>query len=682
MRLSLRFKINFFIALVMVVTAAAILSLSHRDMVDAIFEAQESSAQNVLKLVELNIRGGYQRLLADRVDTLLQRKKRLKNLAFVAVSALEEFTGLEGRSGLAREDAAGAGLDWIGKAAFGSEYVFVFDKTGLVLSHPNPDIRGTSIEDLADMKGRNIVDAMGAGVIAEDGDSAVLRWDLGAKEPDESKEKLLCYFLPFPKTGWTVGAAVDIGDIETNARRQLENMIEALRKTFGEIRVASEGTVFVFDGKKQVLIAPAEFPAEDFAGLENATTGNLFLDDLTAALENGEASVPYALSLDGGGRRVKGEAFVGYFKSLDWYIAVQLPEQQIQGPAKQLVVLQSITIALVFLASLIAAFLLVSRVTRPMNMLADYAKEMASQDFTASEDQATPIDELPAKFKDEVGRLAASLLFMREELRKNIQALMKTTAAKERFESELSIAREIQLGILPKTFPPFPEMDEFDLHAVLTPAREVGGDLYDFYFMDDRHLCFCIGDVSDKGVPAALFMVITRTLINLVAKEETSPARMMTRVNDVLCVDNPRQMFVTLIIGVLDIRSGRIVYANGGHNPPIIVRRNEGASYRKKSSGPLLGVVEDVAYRDIVETLEPGDAFFMYTDGVTEAMDEDMKLYSDERLLEIVDSSQAESPEETILEVMRDVRRHAGPADQSDDIAMMMIRFAPTSGTK
>ena len=682
MRLSLRFKINFFIALVMVVTASAILSLSHRDMVNAIFKAQKSSAQNVLKLVELNIRGGYQRLLADRVDTLLQRKKRLKNLASVAVSVLEEFSVLEGKSGLTREEAAGAALDWIGKTAFGSEYVFAFDKTGLVLSHPNLDIRGTSIENLKDMKGRNIVDAMGADAIADDGDSAVLRWDLFDKAQGGAGDKLLCYFLPFSQMGWTVGAAVDIGDIETNARRQLENMIAALRKTFGDIRVASQGNVFVFDGQKQILIAPADFPDADFAGLENATTGNPFLEDLTAALQKEEVSVPYALALGEGGRVVRGEAFVGYFKSLDWYIAVQLPEQQIQGPAKKLMVLQSITISLVFLASLIAAFLLVSRVTKPMNMLADYAKEMASQDFTASQEQATPIDELPAKFKDEVGRLAESLLFMREELRKNIQALMKTTAAKERIESELSIAREIQLGILPKTFPPFPEMDAFDLHAILTPAREVGGDLYDFYFIDDRHLCFCIGDVSDKGVPAALFMVITRTLINLVAKEEMSPARMMTRVNDVLCIDNPRQMFVTLIIGVLDIRSGRIVYANGGHNPPIIVRRKEGASYRKKSSGPLLGVVEDVVYRDIIETLGPDDAFFMYTDGVTEAMDADMKMYSEERLLEIADSREAGSAEETIFKVMRDVRRHAGTADQSDDIAMMMIRYAPMPGTK
>ncbi|MCK5232023.1 MAG: CHASE2 domain-containing protein [Desulfobulbaceae bacterium] len=245
----------------------------------------------------------------------------------------------------------------------------------------------------------------------------------------------------------------------------------------------------------------------------------------------------------------------------------------------------------------------------------------------------------------------------------------------QRIESELNVARDIQMGFLPKTFPPFPEHKEFDIFASLIPAREVGGDLFDFFFIDADHLCFSLGDVSDKGVPAALFMATTRTLVKTSAKYCPSPAEMMTRINDALCQDNPESMFVTLVIGVLNIRTGKIIYVNGGHNPPLLIGKDGDVSYKRDKSGPMVGAMAEIPYKEISFTLAPENAIFLYTDGVTEAMNENDEQFSDKRLLQEVTALQAQPVEKVISEIFKKVRKHAGARSQSDDITMLMIRY-------
>lgn len=237
------------------------------------------------------------------------------------------------------------------------------------------------------------------------------------------------------------------------------------------------------------------------------------------------------------------------------------------------------------------------------------------------------------------------------------------------------MAREIQMGIIPKTFPTFPDQEQFDLFATIEPAKEVGGDLYDFFLMDEDHLCLTLGDVSGKGVPAALFMVITRTLIKTTAEHEQSPAKIMSHINNILEADNPSSMFVTLIIGVLNIRTGALTYASGGHNHPILIRKNGEVNYKTDQSGPMVGVIGGFDYRELSVSLLPGDSFFLYTDGVTEAMDPDQQLFSDEQLLGTMQDGPLDSLEKTVENVMAKVKEHAGTAPQSDDIAMLMIRY-------
>jgi sigma-B regulation protein RsbU (phosphoserine phosphatase) len=317
---------------------------------------------------------------------------------------------------------------------------------------------------------------------------------------------------------------------------------------------------------------------------------------------------------------------------------------------------------------IVLVIVLIARsITRPLRSLSDAAGEIATGNLDVT---------LPAiRGGDEVARLGGSFDHMRTSLQQYIRDLTETTAAKERIESELKIAHDIQMGILPKIFPPFPDRHEFDIYATLVPAKEVGGDLYDFFFMDEDHLCFTVGDVSGKGVPASLFMAITNTLIKTKATRGLSPEAVLSRVNEDLSMDNPSVMFVTLFLGILDIRTGELAYANGGHNPPYLIRAGEGVVPLEMTGGVALGVVEDFAFQSKKVTLAPGDALYLYTDGVTEAMNPADELYGEDRLERELERLR-DAPMKALIDgVMDSVQAFSQNAPQTDDITMMRLIY-------
>jgi sigma-B regulation protein RsbU (phosphoserine phosphatase) len=279
------------------------------------------------------------------------------------------------------------------------------------------------------------------------------------------------------------------------------------------------------------------------------------------------------------------------------------------------------------------------------------------------------------KSRDEVGKMASAFVAMQHSLKEYIQKLTETTAAKERIESELNIAREIQMSILPKNFPAFPGHPEFDLYAFMQPAKEVGGDFYDFFLIDPDHLCFIMADVSGKGMPAALFMAVTKTLIKTTAKAGMTPAEILTRVNNELAEGNEAAMFVTVFCGILDIRTGQIHYANAGHNPPLVTTQAGRISFLPKQGGLVLGVMEEVDYQTESLRLDVGDSLFLYTDGVTEAMNTQEELFSEERLEKELALLTQKPIQETIGDLMQRIKDFSGEALQSDDITMMILQY-------
>jgi sigma-B regulation protein RsbU (phosphoserine phosphatase) len=245
---------------------------------------------------------------------------------------------------------------------------------------------------------------------------------------------------------------------------------------------------------------------------------------------------------------------------------------------------------------------------------------------------------------------------------------------KERMEQELNVAHDIQMSMLPATFPPFPDRDEFNVHAILKPAREVGGDFYDFFFINDDELCLVLGDVSGKGVPAALFMAVTLTMIKTQAVDDPSPASIVTRVNDELSADNPASMFVTLFIAIANVRTGEVRFTNAGHNPPYILRNDSSLDCLDQRHGPIIGAVEGVAFREDQAQLEAKDTLVIFTDGVTEAMDTSQQLYSEPRLESCIGKS-AGVPDQLTGEILNDVERYAGEAEQADDITILAFQI-------
>jgi sigma-B regulation protein RsbU (phosphoserine phosphatase) len=354
-----------------------------------------------------------------------------------------------------------------------------------------------------------------------------------------------------------------------------------------------------------------------------------------------------------------------------WSLAVLFPRDEFTA---DIVRLNRIVIILgvvgLLLLSVAVAFIARS-ITNPLRAMARATGAIAKGNLD--------IELPPPKSRDEVGKLSEAFQYMKGSLKEYIQQLTETTASKERIESELKIAHDIQMSILPKIFPPFPNRKEFNIYAVIEPAREVGGDFYDFFFTDDENFCFVIGDVSGKGVPASLFMAVAKTLIKATALKGIDPGNILTEVNRELSQGNDSCMFVTIFCGILNAKTGVFSFANGGHNTPFLIRGGEGVAYLEGKRGLVVGAMEESAYETERINLRSGDALFMYTDGVTEAANGGGELFSDDRLKGQVIALQEKSAQEMIGGVMEEVHSFSHGAEQSDDITMMMIQFKPPS---
>ncbi|MFA5117187.1 MAG: SpoIIE family protein phosphatase [Candidatus Omnitrophota bacterium] len=261
-------------------------------------------------------------------------------------------------------------------------------------------------------------------------------------------------------------------------------------------------------------------------------------------------------------------------------------------------------------------------------------------------------------------------------IKRFIENLKKETEARERIASELRIAHDIQNSMLPQVFPPFPDRKEFDIFATMYPAKEVGGDFYDFFFVNDDKLCVIIGDVSGKGVPAALFMAICKTLFKTVALQGASAGEIVARVNNTLSADNPMCMFVTVFCLLLDTRTGEVEFCSGGHNPPLVCSIERGCTeYISAPTGMVVGAMENSQCQASKLTLKPGEFIFLYTDGVSEAMNSKRQLFSEVRLNDCLNNHKNKAVTDMISSLRADIVSYVQDAPQSDDITMVALRY-------
>ena len=349
--------------------------------------------------------------------------------------------------------------------------------------------------------------------------------------------------------------------------------------------------------------------------------------------------------------RINGEALSTY-------------EDGAKNSVRTLVVLLSV----ICLLAIGAALLIASKVVRPIEHMTKRVNALSGSDGVF---EMEPI----YRTKDEIEVLAESFATLSKRTRDYITQITQITAEKERISTELSLATKIQASMLPSIFPPYPDRPEFDLFASMDPAKEVGGDFYDFFLVDDDHLCVVIADVSGKGVPAALFMMASKIILQSCAMLGQQPAEILTKTNEAICSNNPESMFVTAWVGILEISTGKLTAANAGHEYPILKAPNGDFEVYKDRHGLVIGGMAGLRYRQYELTMEPGSKLFLYTDGVPEATDAKQQLFGLDRTVAALNEAKNETPRQTLKTVRRKVDEFVEDAEQFDDLTMLCLEY-------
>jgi len=416
------------------------------------------------------------------------------------------------------------------------------------------------------------------------------------------------------------------------------------------IMIGQSGTYFVHPDSTKLFYESIFTPT-----LERPDTA---LANLGHAMQNGEQGMRQ-MNIDGK------DCYVFYkpLSTTGWSVAIVCPEKDIFGGYLRLL---NIVIAILVIGLAIMLFVLfriISRELKPLSQLAQQAEIIASGNFDKT---------LPDKGRmDEIGKLSHSFRNMQNSLVNYIEELKETTAQKASIDSELHVAKNIQMAMLPKIFPPYPDRDDIDVFGQLDSAKEVGGDLFDFFIRDEK-LFFCIGDVSGKGVPASLVMAVTRAQFRTIATHEAMPDRIVTELNDAMAEGNDSNMFVTLFVGALDMPTGRLRYCNAGHDSPILI--GSGYGTLPCDSNLPIGVMPEWKFTGQEATIDPHTTIFLYTDGLTEAMNGNYEQFQEERIFDVINNT-PNTPRQLINAMTDAVHQFVGDAEQSDDLTMLALQY-------
>ena len=312
---------------------------------------------------------------------------------------------------------------------------------------------------------------------------------------------------------------------------------------------------------------------------------------------------------------------------------------------------------------------------RPVRRITAEASRFANENKPAQQKLKEEIHN-----EDEIGVLAASIDQMEEQVGQYINNLTAITAERERIRTELDLAKRIQEAMLPHDFPPFPDRREFDVYASMTPAKEVGGDFYDFFLIDENHLCLVIADVSGKGIPGALFMMVAKIILQSCAMLGRSAAEILSKTNEAICSNNQAEMFVTAWLGILEISTGRLTAANAGHEYPVIKRKDAPFEVFKDKHSLVIGGMDGIQYKEYELQLEKGTKLFLYTDGVPEATDAQNRMFGSQRMLKALNEKTDAAPQEILENIHRAVEAFVRGAEQFDDMTMLCLDYHGVAG--
>lgn len=403
----------------------------------------------------------------------------------------------------------------------------------------------------------------------------------------------------------------------------------------------------------------------DMGGLSPA-----YIKEAVALARSGERSDSYFISESIYGYNTSAILPIVLEGSTAAVIGVEIPMATLQKALGDYVshsVLSMLVVTVLCLA--VYVHILYRSIIAPINLIAGEASSFVKEENQVS----TELEKI--RTGDEIQTLSETLLKMERDINHYIDNLTKVTAEKERIGAELNVATQIQADMLPRIFPAFPGRQEFDIFATMNPAKEVGGDFYDFFLTDSDHLALVVADVSGKGIPAALFMVISKTLIKNQAQMGDSPAQILQAVNDQLCENNEAEMFVTVWLGILEISTGKLTAVNAGHEYPIM--KKDGGEYEMLDDphGFVMGVMPGMQYQEYEIWMHKGDSIYVYSDGAPDAVNAEEEQFERERLLASLNRIPGASPSELLGQVKGDIDRFVGEAAQFDDITMLCMRY-------
>jgi len=439
-------------------------------------------------------------------------------------------------------------------------------------------------------------------------------------------------------------------------------LLKTLSDIAGTIHIGESGAGWVVDSTGLVVAHPNPALPMKLNLLQSSAMGYRGLEKIGQRIVNGEPGQDSFLRPDG--TRLM-TIFNPIPNTPGWTFGIVLPQSELMERPERLIQRIAWLMAGMLAIVLLVVVVLSRKITAPVLLLKEGVHSLSTGNLD---------HRLDIRTGDEIQELADAFNKMTADLKEHIRNLTETTAAKERIQSELNVATDIQASLLPRIFPAFPDRPEFDIFASMDPAKEVGGDFYDFFFIDDNNLCFLIADVAGKGVPAALYMMVAKTLLKSEGQRLGEPGQILSCVNNVLAADNDSCMFATVFCAILDTRTGEVRFANAGHNPPLVID-SQGIRYLSLKSGFVLGPMDDTSYETERLTMQLGDTLFLYTDGVTEATNFADELYGEPQLLAALQSGPKEELTEMIHTIRADVTRHANGAPQSDDVTMVAIKY-------
>ena len=647
MNFSLRSKLFLLVGFAISLAAVPIILFSRASLLESGMQRERESFVNTVMLVEDSLSVRYLHLLTSEVESVLESKRNLRQYAAMIRDMLLSESEDEVMQSLAQ---------WRKVLMPGGVYLAFYDKGGnevlagdiakMIMEEGRQDFKGQAIHSMLEHR-----DSI------SEGQFALVR----LPGPGMQEVPVLVCFMPVKNLG-TLLLSDPVADTEQSRRLLERSMVLGIQERLDSLELSRGASISIISADGIVLAGkgvPMAVSSVSEDVLKRVRKGEV----VEGSTEGAEEPVMYRLA---------------YFKAMDWYVGASIPLNSIAGPAEALARHLFGVAAALLVLSLLIMLVLTMRITAPLRLLTRRAGEIAREDFSSERGvgfSASIVEGLPVERTDEVGQLAGAFAHMVKALDENIRRLVDTLAVRQRMQGELNAARDIQMGILP---PPngAPKSMGYSAAAFLEPAKEVGGDLYDFFTVPDGRQAVVIGDVSDKGVSAALFMSMTVTLVRYALAEGLSCSEAMLRINERLAENNPSCMFVTLFIGLFDPSTGRLDYASGAHCPPFVVNPDPSVPVRMltDTSGPLVGAMQGLDYEACHAVLAPGEYCLLYTDGVSEAMNEKMELFGEERIAAVLENLRDASPDKVLHGVLEAVKAHRGTAGQSDDITMLCFR--------